>query len=77
MAFQHTADQVRNAKREAATRFEADKDVTSIGIGVTEDRSDLAVTITVRNKRALRRVPGKIGTVPVRTTVTGPSSKLL
>lgn len=76
MAFQHSADEVRIAKREAASRFEGDEDVTSIGIGVTEDRSDLAVTITVRHKRALKRLPETIGTVPVRTTVTGRASKL-
>lgn len=76
MAFQHSADEVRSAKREAASRFGDDEDVTSIGIGVTEDRCDLAVTITVKHERALKRLPQTIGTVPVRTTVTGATSKL-
>jgi hypothetical protein len=75
MVRKHTREEARLAKTEAAARFKDDGDVTSIGIGMTEDRSDLAVTITVRNSKALSRLPRCIGTVPVRSMVSGSLTK--
>ncbi len=77
MSPRHSRDEVRSAKREAVERFQTDKEVTSVGIGMTEDRSDYAVTITVANNRALRKLPLTIGTVPVRGLVTGETGKLV
>ena len=76
MKPRHSREQVRTAKAAAADRFRDDAAVTSVGIGMTEDRSDYAVTITVSNPRALTRMPVKIGSVPVRVAVVGKAAPL-
>ena len=67
----HSREDARAAKQRAVADLSTDADVTSVGLGMTEDRSDYAVTVTVRNRRALSRIPQTIGTVPVRAVVSG------
>jgi hypothetical protein len=76
MKQRHSREQVRTAKAAAADRFRDDDAVTSVGIGMTEDRSDYAVTITVSSAQALPRMPLKIGSVPVRVAVVGKAARL-
>jgi hypothetical protein len=71
MATTHTREQVRLAKAKAAARFKDDLDVTSVGIGMTEDRKDYAVTITVADEKVLEKLPSHIGNIPVRAAVSG------
>ena len=65
----HSREEVLTAKAVAADRFRDDAAVTSVGIGMTEDFSDYAVTITVSTFRAMERMPVRIGSVPVRVAV--------
>ena len=67
----HSRDDARKAKLAAAARFYDDADVTSVGIGMTADRSDYAVTITVASARALKRMPVSILNVPTRVELVG------
>ena len=71
MALKHSREEARTAKVAAVNRFHNDQDVTGIGIGMTEDRSDYAVTVTVANDFALNRIPHKIKGVPVRAVILG------
>ena len=71
MTTRHSREQVRSAKAEAAERFKDDLDVTSVGIGMTEDQKDYAVTITVAHEKVLKKLPSHIGNVPVRAAVSG------
>lgn len=67
----HSREEARSAKQLAAERFRDDVEVTSVGLGMTADRSDYAVTITVANGRVLKRIPRTIGSIPVRTAILG------
>ena len=71
MKLHHSREEVRFAKNRAADHFRDDASVTSVGIGITEDQSDYAVTITVSSHQVLSRIPATIGSVPVRTAVAG------
>lgn len=64
-------EQARFAKNAAAERFRHDREITSVGIGMTEDSSDYAITITVLHEGALEKIPDRIGTVQVRAYVSG------
>ena len=74
MELKHSREQARSAKVQAVGRFGDDDEVTSVGLGVTEDHSDYAVTITVSSGTALRRLPKQIDGVPVLACVTSESS---
>lgn len=76
MAFKHSREEVREAKRAALDHLRNEAGVTSIGIGLTEDEQDYAVTITVDDSKTLDRIPERFGTVRVRTLVTGKFSGL-
>lgn len=67
----HTREDARLAKRVATDRFRDDREVTSIGLGCTEDRTDHAVVITISSPNARRRIPASICDVPTRIVLTG------
>ena len=59
----------RAAKEEAKARFGHLDAVSSIGIGMTEDRSKYAITISVADDHARVIIPASIAGVPVRTAI--------
>lgn len=67
----HTREDARRAKLVAADRFRDDREVTSIGLGWTEDRTDYAVTFTLSNADARCRIPARICDVPTRVVIIG------
>lgn len=71
-----TRDQARAAKQEFARRFQHDRGVTSVGLGLAADSSGPAVMVTVAQSADLARIPPWIDGVPVRALVSGAVSTL-
>jgi hypothetical protein len=71
MVMKHSKDEARVAKQLAVSELAGNSDITSVGIGMTEDKSDYAVTITAKTLNALKFIPARFGSVPVRKLVTG------
>lgn len=76
MTTKHSKDEARLAKQIAVSELAGNSDITSVGIGMTEDRSDYAVTVTAKTLNALKVIPARFGDVPVRKLVTGGFSAL-
>jgi hypothetical protein len=66
----------RAAKEEAKARFGHLDAVSSIGIGMTEDRSRYAITISVSDEGARIIIPASIAGVPVRTALVSRFRKM-
>lgn len=70
-AFSHSKDEVRSAKAVLNSQIGNLGGITGVGIGMTPDRDDYAITVTVQTEDDRDKIPSEVEGVMVHVVVSG------
>jgi len=73
-SLRHSPDEVRAAKKALLEVLSSILPRASVGIGMAEDRSDYALTVTVDRPAAAKQVPDRFQGLEVQVVATAPFS---